>query len=85
MKFSRCDKKKKDHSETPKKLQCSTQEVEAMCYQVQVNSDDADGLRFLWLENVNSDEKPDTYQMLMPIFGGQYSPSCGNYAVTRTA
>ena len=56
-----------------------------MCYQVQVNSDDADGLRFLWLENVNSDEKPNTYQMLMPIFGGKYSPSCGNYAVTRTA
>ena len=48
-----------------------------------MNPDDADALRFLWLD-VNS-EKPDTYQMLLLIFGGKDSPSCANYAVRRTA
>ena len=59
-------------------------DIEAMYHQVQVNPDDADALRFLWLD-VNSDEKPDTYQMLLHIFGGKDSPSCANYAVRRTA
>ena len=45
-------------------------DIEAMYHQVRVNSDDADVLRFLWLQNVNSDENPDTYQMLGHIFGG---------------
>ena len=58
--------------------------IEAMYHQVQVNPDDADALRFLWLD-VNSDEEPDTYQMLVHIFGGKDSPSCANYAVRRTA
>ena len=55
-----------------------------MNHQVQVNPDDADALRFLLLD-VNSDEKPDTYQMLVHIVGGKDSPSCANYAVRRTA
>ena len=58
-------------------------DIEAIYHQVQVNPDDADALRFLWLD-VNSDEKPDTYQMLVHIFGGKDSPSCANYAVRRT-
>ena len=41
-------------------------------------------MRFLWLD-VNSDEKPDTYQVLVHIFGGKDLPSCANYAVRRTA
>ena len=57
-------------------------DIEVMYHQVRVNPDDA--LRFLWLD-VNSDEKPDTYQMLVHIFGGKDSPSCANYAVRRTA
>lgn len=36
--------------------------------QVQVNSDDADAFRFPSLEDDNSDEKLDTYQMLVHIF-----------------
>ena len=60
-------------------------DIEGMYHQVQVNLDDADALRFLWLEDVNSDEKPDTYQIFVHIFGGKDSPSCANYAVTRTA
>lgn len=35
-------------------------DIEAMHYQVQVNPDDANALRFLWLEDVISDKKPDT-------------------------
>ena len=49
-----------------------------------MNPDDADALRFLWLD-VNSDEKPDTYQMLVHIFREKDSPSCANYVVRRTA
>ena len=55
-----------------------------MYHQVRVNPDDADALRFLWLD-VNSDEKPHTYQILVHIFGGIDSPSCAKYAVRRTA
>ena len=49
-----------------------------------MNSDDADSFRFIWLEDINSDEKPDIYQMLVHIFGGKDLPSCAKYAVRRT-
>ena len=39
-----------------------------------MNSDDANALRFLWLEDVNSDKKNDTNQMLVHIFGWKDSP-----------
>ena len=44
-------------------------DIEAMYHKVRLNSNDADALRFLWLEDVISGEKPDTYQMLLQIFG----------------
>ena len=56
-----------------------------MLYQVWANSDNADALRFLWFKNVNSNGKPDTYQMLVHIFGWKDSPYCANYTVRRTA
>ena len=56
-----------------------------MLYQVWVNSDNADALRFLWFKNINSNGKPDTYQMLVHIFGWKDSPYCVNYTVRRTA
>ena len=59
-------------------------DIEAMYHQGRVNTDDADAMRFLWLD-VNSDEKADIYQMLVHIFGRKDSPSCVNYAVRRTA
>ena len=46
-------------------------DIEAMYHEVQVNSGVAHLLRFLWFENFNSDEKPDTNQMLVHIFGGK--------------
>ena len=49
-----------------------------MEHQVGVNSDNGDALRFLWLEDGNSDEKLDTYQILLHIFGGKNSPSYVN-------
>ena len=60
-------------------------DVEAMYHLVWLNADDTDPLRFLWLEDVNSDKKSDTYQILVHIPGGRDSPSCANYAVRRTA
>lgn len=56
-----------------------------MHHQVQVNSDDADAFRFPSLEDDNSDENFDTYQMLVHIFGWKDSPYCANYTVRRTA
>ena len=41
-------------------------------------------MRFLWLEDVNSDEKLYTYQTLLHIFGGKDSLSCANCLVKRT-
>ena len=49
-----------------------------MEHQVGVNSDNGEALRFLWLEDGNSDEKLDTYQILVHIFGGKNSPSYVN-------
>ena len=50
-----------------------------------MNSDDADSFRFIWLEDINSDEKPDIYQIVVHVFGGKDLPSCAKYAVRRTA
>ena len=49
-----------------------------------MNSYDTDVLIFIWLEDVNSNEKLDMYQMLVHTFGGKDSPSCVTYAVRRT-
>ena len=43
-------------------------DIEAMYHEVQVNSGVAHLLRFIWFENFDSDEKPDTNQMLVHIF-----------------
>ena len=57
---------------------CTVFSIEAMEHQVGVNSDNGEALRFLWLEDGNSDEKLDTYQILVHIFGGKNSPSYVN-------
>ena len=58
-------------------------DIEAMYHQVKVTQTDADSLRFLWQDDLNN-ENPDTYQMVVHIFGGKDSPSCANYALKRT-
>ena len=54
-------------------------DIEAMYHQLKVTQTDADSLRFLWQDDLNN-ENPDTYQMVVHIFGGKDSPSCANYA-----
>ena len=60
-------------------------DIEAMFHQVRVSPEDADALRFLWKEDITTDDPPDTYQMLVHIFGAKCSPTCANYALQRTA
>ena len=62
-----------------------TADIEAMFHQVRVSSQDADSLRFLWKDDIYSNDLPDTYQMLVHIFGAKDSPTCCNYALKRTA
>ena len=54
-------------------------------HRVRVSDGDADSLRFLWQDDIHSNEPPDTYQMLSHIFGATDSPSCANYALKRVA
>jgi len=56
-------------------------DIEAMFLQIKVADQDKDSLRFLWKEDINNDEPPDTYQMQVHIFGAKDSPSIANYAV----
>ncbi len=59
-------------------------DVEEMFHQVRVSSEDADSLRFLWTDDIHSNETY-TMQMLVHIFGAKCSPTCANYALQRTA
>ena len=59
--------------------------VEAMFHQVRVRPSDFDALRFLWWPNGNLDNEPKEYQMRVNLFGGASSPSCANFALTKTA
>ena len=60
-------------------------DIEAMFHQVRVSLEDADSFRFLWQDDIMADDPPDTYQMLVHIFGAKDSPTCANYALQRTA
>ena len=59
-------------------------DIEAMFHQVKANKADADSLRFIWAENPLN-KKPDTYQMVVHIFGATDSPCCTNHALKMTA
>ena len=59
-------------------------DVEEMFYQVAVNTKDADSLRFIWTDDIFSDNVY-TMQMLVHVFGARSSPTCANYALQRTA
>ena len=60
-------------------------DIEAMFHQVRVSTEDSDALRFLWKDDITSDDPPEMYQMLVHIFGAKDSPTCANYALQRTA
>ena len=59
-------------------------DIEEMYHQVKVSRDDADSLRFLWTDDIFSNNT-HTLQMLVHIFGAKCSPTCANYALQRTA
>ena len=60
-------------------------DIEAMFHQVRVTKKDTDSLRFLWKDDFCADGPPDTYQMLVHIFGAKDSSTCCSYAVKRVA
>ncbi|XP_066927415.1 uncharacterized protein [Clytia hemisphaerica] len=60
-------------------------DIEGMFNQVKVNQEDTQSLRFLWKEDIDSPDQPDTYQMLVHIMGATCSPTCANYALKRCA
>ncbi|XP_046551559.1 uncharacterized protein LOC124261296 [Haliotis rubra] len=60
-------------------------DIEAMFYQVRVEPDDYDVLRFFWWPNGNLDEELQEYQMKVHLFGAVSSPSCANFALKETA
>ena len=39
----------------------------------------------LWFPGGNTDKQPEEYYMLVYLFGCTSSPSCGNYALKKTA
>ena len=60
-------------------------DIEAMFCQVRVRPTDRDVLRFLWWQDGDMSQEPETYQMNIHLFGGVWSPSCANFALLRTA
>ena len=60
-------------------------DIEAMFHQVRVPEDDADAQRFLWSDDVESDDPPYTMQMLVHMFGAKDSLTCAIYALQQTA
>ncbi|XP_074655762.1 uncharacterized protein LOC141909272 [Tubulanus polymorphus] len=60
-------------------------DIEAMFYQVRMNPDDIDCLRYLWWPNGDVTQEPVAYRMLVHLFGAVSSPSCSNWALRQTA
>ena len=59
-------------------------DIEAMFHQVRVTEADTDALRFLWNVKDPLYGTPDTYKMLVHIFGAKDSPCCVTYALRKT-
>ena len=60
-------------------------DIEAMFHQVHVTQRDRDALRFLWWPNGDLCRDPQDYRMTVHLFGGNWSPSCCNFALRQTA
>ncbi|XP_071842702.1 uncharacterized protein [Apostichopus japonicus] len=59
-------------------------DIEAMFYQVRVQREHRDLLRFVWWPDGNTDQPLREYKMMVHLFGA-VSPSCANYALHKTA
>ena len=60
-------------------------DIEAMFHQVRTPAGDSDSLRFLWTDDIHSDDPPYTMQMLVHIFGAKDSLTCAIHALHQTA
>ncbi|XP_064637867.1 uncharacterized protein LOC135494046 [Lineus longissimus] len=60
-------------------------DIRAMYHQVRVPENEADSLRFLFKEDVETPGPPQTYQMVSHVFGATDSPAYALYALRRTA
>ncbi|PIK55915.1 hypothetical protein BSL78_07185 [Apostichopus japonicus] len=60
-------------------------DIEAMFYQVRVQREHRDLLRFVWWPDGNTDQPLREYKMMVHLFGAVSSPSCANYALHKTA
>jgi hypothetical protein len=60
-------------------------DIEKMFYQVWVDGEDMDYLRFLWWPGGDLEAEPRTHRMKVHLFGAVSSPSCANLALRRTA
>ena len=56
-----------------------------MFYQVRIQPNDRNYLRFLWWPDSDLDKESEEYKMCVHLFGGASSPSCANYALKKTA
>jgi len=59
--------------------------VEAIFYQVHVNPDECNVLRFLWWPGGNLSLEPEELMTMVHLFGGVSSPSCAYFALRKTA
>ena len=60
-------------------------DIELMFYQVRVSEADCSYLRFLWWPDGNLESNLEEYQMVVHLFGAASSPSCSNFALSKTA
>ncbi|PIK42035.1 hypothetical protein BSL78_18708 [Apostichopus japonicus] len=58
-------------------------DIEAMFYQVRVQREHRDLLRFVWWPDGNTDQPLREYKMMVHLFGAVSSPSCANYACIK--
>ena len=62
-----------------------TSDIEKMFYQVKVQPEDRNFLRFYWLPDGDTSHLPDTYRMTVHLFGASSSLSVASYALQLTA
>nr|XP_039258111.1 uncharacterized protein LOC120334671 [Styela clava] len=60
-------------------------DIESMFYQVRINEEDRDFVRFLWWDYGDCTKKPSCYRMRVMVFGSTSSPSCCNFVLKKTA